>query len=82
MTDKEPTVSKNGMKLEFTGRGTVLLETVGFGPITFDFDEVEIAQMLMKIFIENCEDGIPTRSFDEKEQEVVHTLLKRIPHSE
>jgi len=71
MTEPQP------MKLEFTGRGTILLETVNYGPITFDFDDELIASMLMKVFIENCEDGIPVRAYNEEEKAVIHTILEK-----
>ena len=83
MTDEqapdEPTPDEHEgqLKLDFTGRGSVLLEMSNYGPITFDFDDVDIAKMLMKVFLENCEDGWPVHSYDEGEQATVTGILER-----
>jgi len=83
MTDEqkpeEPTPDEHEgqLKLEFTGRGSVLIELSNYGPITFDFDDVDIAKMLMKVFLENCEDGWPVHAYDEGEQDTVTGFLER-----
>jgi len=76
-TTTEATEPEGQLKLEFTGRGTILLEMANYGPITFEFDDVDIAKMLMKVFMENCEDGFPVRAYDSGEQEIIHGLLRK-----
>ncbi len=71
-------MAEEQMKLEFTGRGSVLIETTNYGPIVFDFDDEMIAAMLMKVFLENCEDGVPMRAYSEEEKKVIHAVLDQV----
>jgi len=80
MTDEqkpEEATPDDQFKLDFTGRGTLLLELTGSGPITFDIDDQDIIAKLLRVLLDNFEEGWPIHSYDKDEEVTLTGVLKR-----
>lgn len=80
MTDEqkpEETPQEEQLKLDITGRGTLLLELTNSGPITFDIDDPDIIAQLLRVLLDNFDEGMPIHGYDKEEEATLTGVLKR-----
>lgn len=72
---KKKTNTTKELKLNFTGKATILIELEDFGPIEYRINDRKVVVEMLKLLIDEMGPTTPVNSYDKKTQKKLETLL-------
>ncbi len=75
---KKKTDKAEDLKLNFTGKASLILELEDFGPMEFNFNDKQVVYDVVKLLIDNLGDISNVDAYDKRTEKSFRKLLDRI----
>jgi hypothetical protein len=75
---KKKTEKVEDLKLNFTGKASLVLELEDFGPMEFNFNDKQVVYDVVKLLIDNLGEISNVDAYDKKTEKSFRNLLDRI----